>query len=331
MRLPNFEFCEPSTIEEALSMVGNGKNARLLAGGTDLIPRMKFRMEQPAVLISLKGVEGLRGVKAKRREIHIGAMTLLADLFYSPIVKEVLPALHQAVEAVAAPPIWNCATLGGNIFQNSRCLFYNQSKAWRLEQPPCAKAGGTICHAVPKGKKCFSVYSGDLAPALIALGAEAIIEGKEGAKRSLLWSLFTGNGLSPFTLKPGEILTGVVIPKPARGNGSSYVKLRMRPSVDYPLVSAAATVTVGKNGKIRQTGLVVGAAGPRPVFAEADRFFAGKTIDEVDLDGVGKILQKETMMVDNLALSGAYRRRMVPVVVKRAFRAAIEAAGVSQR
>jgi 4-hydroxybenzoyl-CoA reductase subunit beta len=324
MRLPNFEFCEPSTIKEALSMLGNGKHARLLGGGTDLIPRMKFGLEQPAVLISLKRVEGLRQVKAKGKEIHIGAMTLLADLFSSPVVKEALPALHQAVEAVAAPPIWNCATLGGNIFQNSRCFFHNQSKAWRVERPPCAKAGGIVCYAVPKGKKCFSVYSGDLAPALIAFGAEAIIEGKEGEKRSPLWSLFTGNGLSPFTLKPDEILTGVVIPKPAKGSGSSYMKLRMRPSVDYPLVSAAATVTVGRNGKIKQAGFVVGAAGPRPVFRKEDQLFAGKTVDEVDLDGVAEILRKETMMVDNLALSGAYRRRMVPVVVKRAFRAAVE-------
>jgi 4-hydroxybenzoyl-CoA reductase subunit beta len=324
MRLPNFEFCEPSTIEEALSMLGDGKNVRLLAGGTDLIPRMKFGLEHPKVLISLKDVQGLRGMKAKGREIHIGAITSLADLFYSPIVKEVLPALHQAVEAVAAPPLWNCATLGGNIFQNSRCFFYNQSKAWRLERPPCSKAGGTVCHAVPKGKKCFSVYSGDLAPALIAFGAEAIIEGKEGTKRPPLWSLFTGNGLSPFTLKPDEILTGVVIPKPPKGSGSSYVKLRTRSSVDYPLVSAAATATIGKNGKIKQAKLVVGAAGPRPVFNRADQLFADKTIDEVDLAGVGEFLRKETMMVDNLALSGAYRRRMVPVVVKRAFLAALE-------
>ncbi len=324
MILPHFEFREPSTIEEALSMLGDGKKVRLLAGGTDLIPRMKYGLDNPAILVGLKGVAGLRGVKAKGKEIHIGAMTLLADLFSSPLVKETLPALHQAVEAVAAPPIWNRATLGGNIFQNSRCLFYNQSKAWRLERPPCAKAGGTVCHAVPKGKKCFSVYSGDLAPALIALGAEAIIEGIEGVKKSPLRSLFTGNGLSPFALKPNEILTGVVIPRPSKGSGSSYVKLRMRSSVDYPLLSAAATVAIGKNGKIKQAGFVLGAAGPRPVFNEADQMFAGKATDEVDLDGVSEGLRKQTMMVDNLALSGAYRRRMVPVVVKRAFRAAIE-------
>ena len=324
MRLPNFELLEPSTTDEALSMLGDGRNARLLAGGTDLITRMKFGLEHPEALISLKRVQGLRGVKAKGREIHIGAMTLLADLFYSPIVRETLPALHQAVEAVAAPPIWNSATFGGNILQNSRCLFYNQSKAWRLERPPCAKAGGTVCHAVPKGKKCFSIYSGDLAPALIVLGAQAVIMDRKGAKTSPLWGLFTGNGLSPFTLKPGEILTSVVIPKPPKGSSSSYVKLRMRSSVDYPLISAAAAVTVGKNGMIKQAGLVIGASGPRPVFNHADRFFAGKTIDEVNLDEVWEVLRKETMMADNLALSGAYRRRMVPVVVKRAFRAAAE-------
>ena len=109
-------------------------------------------------------------------------MTSLADLWSSAIIRDNFLALHQAVEAVAAPPIWNVATIGGNICQNSRCLYYNQSKAWRLERPPCLKAGGNICHAVPKGKKCFSVYSGDLAPALIALRSTRLRHEKESVQ-----------------------------------------------------------------------------------------------------------------------------------------------------
>ena len=150
----------------------------------------------------------------------------------------------QAVEAVAAPPIWNVATIGGNICQNSRCLYYNQSKAWRLERPPCLKAGGNICHAVPKGKKCFSVYSGDLAPALMALRSRVSVTKKNQSRIIPLQDIFSGNGLAPLTLAQDELITGVILPLPGKRDGSSYVKMRVRSAVDYPLLSAAASVTL---------------------------------------------------------------------------------------
>jgi 4-hydroxybenzoyl-CoA reductase subunit beta len=325
MRLPNFDFREPSTLEEALSILEDSHgNVRLLAGGTDLIPLMKYGLKSPAVVVSLKNITGLKGIQVKGKELYIGAMTPLADLFYSSVIRERFPGLHQAVEAIAAPPIWNVATVGGNICQNNRCLYYNQSKTWRLERPPCAKAGGTVCHAVPKGKKCFSVYSGDLAPALMALGGMVSVEGKGESRTASVQSLFTGIGLVPFSLKRGQIVTNIILPLPTKNSSSGYAKIRMRSAVDYPLVFAAASVTLGKGKKIKEVRLVIGAAGPAPVFGKADQLFTGRTVDEVDFDAVGESLRKETRMVDNLALPGSYRRKMVPVVAKRAIGAALE-------
>jgi 4-hydroxybenzoyl-CoA reductase beta subunit len=324
MRLPHFNFCEPSTVEEVLSLLEEHQGrALLLAGGTDLVPIMKYGLEAPSVLVGLKKVTGLRGISRADGKIVLGAMTPLAELLSSRIIMDYFPALIEAVKAVAAPPIWNVATVGGNICQHTRCLYYNQSKTWRLEKPPCLKARGDVCHAVPKGKRCFSVYSGDLAPVLIALSSRVTVRSSRHSKTILLQDLFSGNGLSPFTLGGEELLTDLEISLPEKRSGSSYVKMRVRSALDYPLLSAAASMTCGDNGEIEKISLVLGAVGPRPVTAtDAEQFFTGRVMDEVDLDALGEIIGKGTQIVDNLSLPGAYRRKMLPVAAREAVTAA---------
>jgi len=326
MRLPNFYYREPATLEEVFPiMEENGGNARLLAGGTDLIPLMKYGLEAPSTIVTLKNVTDLEGVIHRETEILVGAMTSLADLLSVPVITDSFAALHQAAEAVAAPPLWNVATIGGNICQNSRCLYYNQSKVWRLEKPPCFKAGGNVCHAVPRGKKCFSVYSGDLATALIALEGSVIVK-KKGQERTVpLQNIFTGDGRAPLALGREELIAGVILPLPCKRNGSSYVKMRVRAALDYPLLAAAASVTLDEQGKFEKVHLVLGAVGPKPLIVEADQLFVGNTIDGVDFDALGEILRKGTGMVDNLSLPGSYRRKMLPVVARRTIYSAVKA------
>ena len=300
---------------------------RMLAGGTDLIPLMKYGLEVPSLIVSLKNVADLKGINLRDKEVFIGAMTSLADLWSSAIIRDHFPALHQAVETVAAPPIWNVATIGGNIRQNSRCLYYNQSKAWRRERPSCLKAGGSVCHAVPKGKKCFSVYSGDLAPALIALSSNLSVKRKNQSRITPLQDIFSGNGLAPFTLANEELITGVILPLPGKREGSSYVKMRLRSAVDYPLLSAAASVTLGEGRKIEKAELILGAVGPTPIVVQTDQLFTGSTIDSVNPEALSALLRPGTQLVDNLALPGSYRRRMLPVVAQKAIRGAMESIG----
>ncbi len=324
MRLPRFDFREPSVVEEALSLLEEFKGSVIpLAGGTDLIPIMKYGLETPSTVVGLKRVSALRGISLNSGNVHIGAMTLLVDMLSSRTLLDNFPGLIQAVKAVAAPPLWNVATIGGNICQNSRCLYYNQSKTWRLERPACFKAKGDVCHAVPAGRKCFSVYSSDLAPALTALGATITIRRKGQSRTIPLQDLFSGNGLSPFTMEKSELLTGVEIPLPQKRSNSSYIKKRMRSAVDYPLISASASIVCNEDNRIKQIRLVLGAVGSKPVIVgSADQIFAGKTIDEIDFDALGDNVRKETRMVDNLMLPGSYRRQMLPVIARDAVRAA---------
>jgi 4-hydroxybenzoyl-CoA reductase subunit beta len=324
MRLPYFYYREPATIEEIFFiMKEHHGDAKVLAGGTDLIPLMKYGLETPSAIISLKNVADLKGITATDKEVFIGAMTPLADLSSSSLIKADFPALHQAVESVAAPPLRNVATVGGNIRQSTRCLYYNQSKAWRLERPPCFKAGGSICHAVPKGKKCFSVYCGDIAPALMALGSSVVILGRNGPRTIAPQDIFTGDGLTPFTLAADELISGITLPMPGKGSGSNYVKLRVRPALDYPLVAAAASITLDGEGKIGKASLVLGAVGPRPVIVETGQFLLGNTIDTISFDALNEVLRKGAQMVDNLVLPGSYRRKMLSVIARKAIHAAV--------
>jgi 4-hydroxybenzoyl-CoA reductase subunit beta len=328
MRLPDFDYREPATLEEVSSILEESHGeARVLAGGTDLIPRLKYGLEVPATIVSLKNLTDLKGIVHRGKEVFIGALTSLADLWSSVVIRDNFLALHQAVEAVAAPPIWNVATIGGNICQNNRCLYYNQSKAWRLERPSCLKAGGNVCHAVPKGKKCFSVYSGDLAPALLALGSTLALKRMNQSRIIPLQDIFSGNGLTPLTLAQDELITGVILPLPGKRGGSCYVKMRLRSAVDYPLLSASASVTLGEGRKIEKAELILGAVGPAPIVVQTDHLFAAGTIDLVNPNALNELLRPGTQMVDNLALPGSYRRSMLPVVAQKAIRGAIESIG----
>lgn len=333
MRLPDFTYLEPATLEEVLSILGELQGeARVLAGGTDLLPRMKYGLEVPSTLVSLKNVTELKGINLREKEIFIGATTTLADLQASPLIQEYFAALHQAVEAVAAPPIWNVGTIGGNLVQNTRCLYYNQSKAWRLERPPCFKAGGKICHVVPKGKKCFSVYCGDLAPVLTALEGRLSIKGKMRSATIPLPDLFTGKGLAPFTLSRDELITGVIIPLPGKNSGSSYEKFRLRGAVDYPLVSAAASITLHEGRKIENAALILGAVGPKPVIIKTNQLFRGPESDLIGRGALGDLLRGKVQLVDNLALPGSYRRKILAVVAEKAIESALKAVtGKEQR
>jgi 4-hydroxybenzoyl-CoA reductase subunit beta len=332
MRLPYFNHYEPATLGEVLSFLEELRGAgQVLAGGTDLLPLMKYGLTVPAALVSLKNVQELRGIERREREVFIGAMTSLADLSASALMRDQFTALHQAVEAVAAPPLWNVATLGGNLRQNTRCLYYNQSRAWRLERPPCFKAGGDRCHVVPKGKKCYSVYCGDLAPALMALGGNLVIQGPNRSRTLPLEKFFTGQGLTPFTMAEDELITGVLLPLPGEGHGSAYAKMRLREALDYPLVSAAFSLTLRKRPRVEKARLVLGAVGPAPRIVDAAAFFPDGTVDRIEPDALRETDASRAPLVDNLALPGSYRKKMLPVMAGKALREALRSIPEKER
>jgi 4-hydroxybenzoyl-CoA reductase beta subunit len=306
-------------VEEALSMIGTHKEkVKIMAGGTDLLNRMKLRLIEPAFVVNIGKLRNLDGINIGDSETVIGANTRLREIVGAPIVSKRFRAIAEAAFQVASPAITNMATIGGNILQNTRCIYYDQSGMVLSGLERCYKRGGTVCLAVKGSKRCFSVYQGDMAPALIAFDARCVLE-KKGSTRTLPVSeLFSGNGVTPFALGADELLTKIIIPKPESICSSAYRKLRLRGSVDYPLASAAAFASVTNDGKIATCRVVIGAAGAAP-----------RVIDGVSgvayWEGIAQKAYEHAEGVDNLQLGGAYRRKMVIVLVKRAIQASMDA------
>jgi 4-hydroxybenzoyl-CoA reductase subunit beta len=318
MRLPPFQYLEPTNVEEALSMIGTHKETlKVMAGGTDLLNRMRLRLIEPAFVMNIGKLRNMDGIDIGNTETVIGAQTRLKEIARAPLVNQKLRAIAEAAFQVASLTIGNMATVGGNILQNTRCIYYDQSGVVLNGLERCHKRGGNVCLAVKGSKRCFSVYQGDMAPALIAFDARCVLE-KQGSTRTVsVRELFTGNGVAPFAIGADELLTRIVIPKPEGIYSSSYRKLRLRGSVDYPLASAAAFVSVTNDRKIVTCRVAIGAAGAAP-----------KVIDgasgEADLEGIAQKAYEHVEEVDNLQLPGAYRRKMASVLTKRAIKAAID-------
>ncbi|MGA7923814.1 MAG: FAD binding domain-containing protein, partial [Thermoplasmata archaeon] len=239
MHLDPFELHRPTTVEEAVALARRHAGAvDFLAGGTDLLPNYKMHLNLRPHVISLDGIPEL----ADRTPERVGVMTRLADLEQDRSFRSAYPGIAAAVDEVATPLVRASATVGGNLMVETRCFFFNQSYFWRESLGFCLKADGTACHVVPQTTKCYATFSGDLAPAFGALGAEIEVASMEGRRRFPLLELYdaAGDGIRRNSLHPGELLVAVHLPPTARGLTATYRKLRVRPSFDFPELGLAA-------------------------------------------------------------------------------------------
>ena len=317
MRLPKFEYMEPKTLREASKALAfDIKGSVLLAGGTDLLVQMKQRLLQPTRVINLKAIPRLSYIAEGKDGLRIGALTTLHDLISSSLLMERYPALVQSARGVGAYSHQVMGTLGGNLCQGNRCRFYNQSVFWRSARPPCYKAGGKVCYVVPKSGQCRSAYCGDMAPVLIALGAQVTVAGPEGERTFPLKKLYTQNGKKPLALRKGEILKEIEVPSPA--GKTLFFKWRLRDSIEFPMLSL--TLNVDKNGEnIRRAKIIFSGVGPGPVEAtEAERLLKGVTLDEPLIDKVSQQVTKEISPMRTSTVSPAYKRKMAGILLKQA-------------
>jgi 4-hydroxybenzoyl-CoA reductase subunit beta len=324
MRLPPFDYAEPKSLAEALTLKGEHQEAaKVLAGGTEAMVQMKLRLTEPKVVMNIKKIPGMSGLEEKGEEIVIGANTSLKEIAGSGLIKEKAGAVAEAARLVASPTIAAMATMAGNILQNTRCMYYDQSAIVLSGLEKCYKRGGRICLALKGSNRCFSVYQGDIAPALMACGGKVVLEKAGGTRTIPLENLFTGNGVNPLAIASDEILTRVILPKPKGAFASAYRKLRIRGSVDYPLTAAAAFIALTPDQKINAARIVIGAAGPAPRIVE--HTLQGKSLHEAELNAVADQAYSLSEGVDNLTMPGAYRRKMVRVFTKRAILGAFQA------
>lgn len=315
-------YVRARTVEEALEALARyGTEARVLAGGTDLVPALKRRQFPVRVLVGIRHVPGLRGIRADGQGgLVIGALTPLAEVAADPRVRVAYPALAEAAGQVATPAIRNVATLGGNLLVDTRCHYYNQSEWWRLAVGNCMKCDPSApCRVAPGSERCLAVCSSDTAPALVALGARVRLRSSAGEREIDVQQLYRDDGIRYVQREPDEILTAVLLP-PANGWRSTYLKLRRRGSFDFPILGVAAALRLGDGGAITEARLVLGAAGSAPVVVEEAVGLVGSRGQDEPLAVVAKAARKRARPVDNTDLDVLYRRRMAEVLTFKALR-----------
>jgi len=320
LNLPKIDYCRPENEEELLAcMEAHQDNFVLLAGGTALVNDLKRGLSGARVLISLGALQDLKGVEYDREQdsLLIGSMTTLAEMAASPVLRDLLPGMVQAVRMVAAPPIRNRATLGGNLCLNTRCYYYNQSLAWRKLREPCYKCGGKVCLAVPGAKQCQSVFSADLPPLFLALGAKLLIGPGETRGMSLT-ELYTGNGVVPHKLLPGEYIKSIVIEDVSRKWGY-YRKFRLRKSLDFPLAGIALAGEITEDKSFKQLKIVLGALASGPLFAEeAANILSGRAYDDDDaVELASAAVVAAAKPVANIGSRPGHRKKMAGILLQK--------------
>ncbi|HVI07219.1 MAG TPA: FAD binding domain-containing protein [Candidatus Binatia bacterium] len=348
MSLPGFKLLRPRTVDEAVEhLEKHGGNVRVLAGGTDLIPSMRQKLFEPEYVLDVRGIADLRGIrmgnakapllaKAAKNgapavepgsEVIIGALTSLREIERSNYLQEHFPVLTEAAATVASPVIRNMGTIGGNICLDTRCLWYNQSLAWRKGCGFCIKKDGDLCHVAPGGSKCWAVFSGDTPPALLCLNAEIEIVGPAGARRVALGEFYALDGINYRKLAANELVTRIFLPAESAGYRGVYRKLRVRGSIDYPLAGVAVAMKRSSNGHgvgdVADARVAITAVNPAPLLvAEAGEILSGRKFDEELAEIVGDMAARTAKPLTTSALTPEYRREMIRVFTKRAVLAA---------
>jgi 4-hydroxybenzoyl-CoA reductase subunit beta len=312
--LHDLRTLRPATVDEAVRALSE-EGAQALAGGTDLLPNLRRGIGTPRALVDLTAVSALDAIAVQADgTLRLGAAATLAALAGDAAVLAGWPALATAAGLVAGPTHREAATLGGNLCQDTRCVFYNQSDWWRAGNGYCLKYRGDKCHVVVKSDRCYATYHGDVAPALIALDAVAEIVGPGGARALPLAALFVEDGARRLTLEPGEWLASVVVP-PAAGWRADYVKARVRDAVDFPLAGAA--VALRREGD-RLVGLRVAITGTNsaPLVVPTDGVVGGAW-DAEAAKALAKAVQGTSNVLATTVASVKYRRRMLQALVRR--------------
>ncbi len=173
MRLPTFDYVEPKSVDESCRALQEaGTDARIIAGGTDLVMALKYRLKTPKLLVGLNRIPRLRRIHyAAEQGLTIGAMVSLRHIAEHRTIQEKYPLLAHAARCMGSVQLQAMGTIGGNLCQDACCVYYSRTPMMRESIGPCFKSGGSVCHAVKSSKKCWATYCGDLAPALLALGA----------------------------------------------------------------------------------------------------------------------------------------------------------------
>jgi xanthine dehydrogenase YagS FAD-binding subunit len=284
--MKDFRLAEPASLAQAAGFLADPENRALpAAGGTDLLGLLKEGIVEPGAVVDLAVIPGLAYIEADARALHLGALTPVADVAADKSVPE-FAVLREAASVIASPQLRHMGTVGGNLCQRPRCWYFRDILS------VCRKKGGSVCfavngrnryHAILGASVCHIVYPSDLAPALISLGASAVIVSPAGERTVPLEEFYTLPSVDvrkENILQPGELLREVTVPLPRPGLKSAYLKFMERGAFDFAVVSAAAAANLSGR-TVKDIRVVMGGVGTIPWRLEAtERRLRGAALAE---------------------------------------------------
>ncbi len=287
----DFKYIEPSSLEEVVTfMLKHPEEARILAGGTDLLVKMKRFLISPRYLVNLKTVRGLDQIDLDGRGcLRIGALAKIADVYRSPLVRQGWEPIALTAGKMASAQVRNVATVGGN-----------------------------LCNASP---------SADFAPIMICVGAEVKLVGINGTRIVLLEDFVPGAGQAVMEL--GELMTEILIPPLPARSAAAYIKQGVRKAMDIAVVGAAVNLGLAQDGRLcERARIVLGAVAPRPMRARAaEKVLEGNVVDSSVVRLAGQTAVEESRPITDVRGSQYYRRKIVGVSVERAITQALARLG----
>lgn len=312
--LPELRLAGPRTVKEAIAARLDHPGSRFVAGGTDLLVNIRRGISSPDWLVDLSGIDELAKIEAAGNGVTIGAGVTIAALARNAVIAAQYRALAQAAEAIAGPGHRIMGTVGGNLCLDTRCIYYNQSEWWRSANAYCLKNRGDICHVAPQGQHCHAAFTGDLAPALLAFGAEIDIAGSQGNRRISLSQLYVEDGKAHLALADGELIVAVHLP--SNPPPSAYAKIRTRAAIDFPLAGVAVVLaTSGTN--VVSLRLALTGTNSRPFLLAGTEAFAGRSVDEKLLQEIDRLVQKQVQPMRTTITSANYRRVAAASLARR--------------
>jgi xanthine dehydrogenase YagS FAD-binding subunit len=325
-----FEYVKPMTVADAVRELGRSwADAKILAGGIDLLGELKEGIIAPQRIVNIKGISGLRYIRFSEKEgLRLGALVTLEEIETHQVIRQRYTALAEAAHSVGTPQIRNVGTIGGNLCQRPRCWYY------RDEHTKCLKKGGPMCfayngenkyHAILGGGPCYIVHPSDCAPALIAFRASVTVVSPRGQRTVPLEEFFVlpSRRLDHETiLEPDEIVTEIRVPTPAPNTRSTYLKFKERDSHDFAIVGAAVVMRL--KGKVcEDVRIVLSGVAPIPWRSpEAEAVLKGKAITPELAEQAGKAAVAKAQPLSQ----NAYKVPLTQAIVKQAV---LRAAGLS--
>lgn len=317
--MKRFAHVNASTIDEAvLALRRYGNKAAIIAGGTDLLGKMKDEIlpTYPEALVNIKTIPGLDFIKEQDGMLTIGALTRLEDIATNTTVKDRYSALAEAAHRTASTHLREMGTIAGNICQDIRCWYYRNPN----NRFPCLRKGGGRCYAIDGDNRyhsifggsveggCYAVHPSDTAPALIALDARI----KTSKRLINAEDFFQVEVIKTTVLDDDEIVTEIQIPTPA--GKSAFIKFALRKSIDFPIVNCAAMLTSSK-GKVTAARVCLNAVYVKPYRAtKAEEAIVGKPIDEANAEAAGSAAVSDAKPLTH----NTYMVQIAKTMVKRA-------------